>query len=174
MTVFFPEATPVLGNVKTKAVLTIATPGSLAIATEYNAASSLDLSCFIRPMNPQATSNSGSAPDRSCGTITLPQEGRTVLSAFDLRYIYDPQAISSDNDNKARTLLVKGTVLWLVIRKGLDALTTAAAAGQQYEAWKVRLGRQNDTQSGDDEYAEFEVSQMAFPVQDVVKGTFAA
>lgn len=164
MTVIYPEATTVQGNIKVKAVLTVADAAAPKLATEINAVTSVDLSCFLRNLVPDITTNTGTAPPRLCTTIQLPQEGLTQFSAFELRYVYDPQAADSTDDNAAKELLVQGTELYLVIRKGLDARETPYAATQHAEVWKVRLGRQNRVQSGDDEFAEFEISQMAFPL----------
>lgn len=174
MTVFFPEATPVLGNIKVNAMVTVADLAAIKVATEWNATSSVDLTCFLRPFATNVTSASGTAPNRLCTTITLPNEGRTEIGGFELRYVYDPQALDTDPDNKAKAMLVRGTVLTLGIRKGLDARVVAAAVGQQTEAWKVRLGRANRVTSGDDDQAEFEISQMAYPLADVVYGTLVA
>ena len=167
MSVFFPEATPVLGNIKVKAFLACADPKAPKLATELNAVSSVDLSCFLRPFTPGITTNSGTAPDRLCTTVTLPQEGRTEFSAFELRYVYDPQGDDTDPDNAAKKLLVRGTVLYLAIRKGKDARLVPLAASDKAEIWKVRLGRQNKVTSDGDDQAEFEIAQMAFPMQEV-------
>lgn len=174
MTMYFPEATPVLGNLTVNAMLTVVNQAAIKVATEWNAASAVNLSCFLRPFNPDVTSNSGSAPDRICTTITLPQEGRTQISAFELRYVYNPQEDDTDPDNAAKELLVRGTELVLGIRKGLSAQTEAVAAGQHTESWRGRLGRQNRVASSDDDFAEFEISQMFYPTADVVYGVLAA
>lgn len=174
MTVHFPEATPVLGNIKVNAMLTVADQEAIKLATEWNAATSVDLSCFLRPFAPEVSVNAGTAPDRLCTTITLPQEGRTAISAFELRYVYNPQGDDTDPDNAAKELLVRGTELVLGIRKGLDARLTAPAVGQHTESWRGRLGRQNRVQSEGDDSAEFEISQMFYPTQDVVYGVLAA
>jgi hypothetical protein len=174
VTVHFPEATTVLGNLKVNAMLTVADQEAIKIATEWNAATSVDLSCFLRPFSPDVTVNNGTAPTRICTTITLPQEGRTQIGAFELRYVYNPQEDDSDPDNAAKELLVRGTEIVLGIRKGLDALTVAPAIGQHTESWKGRLGRQNRVQSEGDDQAEFEISQMFYPTQDVVYGVLAA
>lgn len=173
MSVFFPEAVPVLGNLSVRWISTAADLDSISLATEWNAASSVDLSCFLRPFTPGASEATGSAPGRICTTITLPQRGRTEISAFELRYVYDPQEDDADPDNEAKAALTDGTEGILVVRKGI-AFSTAAIATQQYEAWRGYLGRQNFVQSGDDDFAEFEISQMFFPNQDVVHGILAA
>ena len=175
MSTFFPEATPVLGNLSVRWIDTASDLEAISLATEWGAASSLDLSCFLRPFTPGASEGTGSAPTRICTTITLPQRGRTEISAFDLRYIYDPQATGGvgEDNNDAFDKLVDGTEGILVFRKGV-AFGTAAIATHKYEAWKGYVGRQNRITSGDDDFAEFEISQMFFPTQDVVYGVLAA
>lgn len=172
MSVFFPEASPVLGNLAVRWIATAADLEAIDLSSEWSAGTSLDLSCFLRPLSPAGSQSTGSSPNRICTTITLPQAGRTELSAFDLRYVYDPQATGTSNNDALDTLTEFAEGI-LVVRKGIP-FTTAGAAGQQYEAWSVRLGRQNRVQSGDDDFAEFEVSQMAFPTADVVYGTLVA
>lgn len=164
MTVIYPEATPVQGNTKVKAVLTVADPAAPSLASEINAASSVDLSCFLRAFAPSVTVNSGTAPPRLCTREQLPQEGNTQFAAIELRYPYDPQADDLTDDNKAKATLTQGTELYLVVRKGLDAREDDFAADEQVEVWKVRLGRQDRTWSGEDEFAEYEIAQMAYPV----------
>lgn len=166
MTVTYPESTPVLGNISVKAVLTVADLAAPKLATEINAPSSVDLSCFLRPFDTGIKTGSGSAPDRLCTTITLENPGRTTFSAFELHYVYDPQAADTTPDNKAKSILVKDTVLYLVIRKGLDARNTPYAVTQQVETWKVRLGRQDRGMSGTGDQDEFEIVQMAFPLDE--------
>lgn len=169
MSVFFPEASPVLGNLSVRWIPAAADLESIVLSTEWSAGTALDLSCFLRPLSPSGSQATGAAPNRICTTITLPQAGRTEISAFDLRYVYDPQGDATPN-NDALDTLIEGAEGILAFRKGIP-FTTAGAADQQYEAWAVRLGRQNRVQSGDDDFAEFEVSQMAFPTADVVYGT---
>lgn len=173
MTVDFPEATPSLNNLSIVAMVgAITTPASIPLAT-WNAG--LNLTGFLRPFTPAASTNTGSAPDRLYQPLTLPQEGRTVLEAFALRYIYGPQADDAATVNKAKTLLTPGAIITLGIRRGLDPVLDAAAAGQSIETWLVRMGkRQDPTTSGDDDFAEFEIQQQAIPLRDVVYGVLAA
>lgn len=164
MSIIFPDATPVLGNVKVKACLAIADLAAPKLATEINAVSSVDLSCFLRPFTPGITTGSGAAPNRLCSTITLPQRGRTEFASFDLSYVYDPQAPDTAVNNKAKALLLPGTVLFFVIRKGLDARGVDYAVGQRTEIWRVRVDRQNRVTSGDGDQDEFQITQSAFPL----------
>jgi len=174
MTIIYPEATPVQGNVGVKAILTVATPAAASLATEVNAATSLDLSCFLRDWMAEPNPNSGTAPPRLCAPDEFPIEGRTQYPAIEGRYVYNPQEADSTNNNKAKALLLKGTVLQIMVRLGLDADQTTYAAAQRYELWKVRCGSQIRTRSGDDEFAEFEIRQNFYPILAPVYGVIAA
>lgn len=166
MTIIYPEATPVQGNTKIQAVASIASLSAPDLSSEINAVGSLDISCFIRDWNPELNSNQGNAPARLCTTVQLPVEGNTQFNPIEIRYVYDPQAATSTNDNKARALLTKGSEFYFVIRKGLDAQATDWAASQYVEVWKVRCGRQNYVRSGEDEFSEYEISQLVFPLTE--------
>ena len=163
MTVLFPEATPVLGNLKVLVADAVATGTAPDLSSEIGASGSLDISCYIRSWNVDVTTNTGTAPSRLCSTLDLPQTGKSSMPAIELRYVYDPQADDTTDENKLKAKLVEGTELYVVVRKGLP-FATAFAAGQQTEVYKVRVGRQNRVTSGDDEYAEFEISQYLYPV----------
>lgn len=174
MAVIYPEATPVQGNTSIVAVASIADLEAPDLATEINAAGSVDISCFVRDWNPELTNNQGNAPSRLCTTVQLPVEGNTQFSPIEIRYVYDPQAADTTDDNKAKALLTRGTELYFVVRKGLDAQNTAFAADQHVEVWKVRCGRQNKVRSGEDEFSEYEISQQVFPLIEPVDGVVAS
>lgn len=174
MTVLFPEATPVLGNLKLALVDAIASMAAPSLASEIGDSGTLDISCYVRAWNPTPTTNSGTAPARVCTLVDLPREGKTQMPGISIAYPYDPQADDTTTENKAKAKLVRGTELFVVVRKGLP-FSTAFALADRTETWKVVCGRQNKVQSDDTEYAEFEIQQMLFPVaQDVVDGVIAA
>lgn len=173
MTVIYPEATPVQGFTKVKFVLAISNSAAPSLATEVNAATSLDVSFFIRDWNPQLTANTGSAPNRLGTTVQLPLEGNTQFSSVELRYVYDPQGAPTVNENKLKAMLVRGLEFYAVVRKGIDA-NTAFIATDKVEVWKVRAGRQNRGRSGEDEFSEYEIIQNVFPLAEFVDGTLAA
>lgn len=174
MSILYPEATPVQGNTKVQAVTSVAVLTAPDLSSEISAVTSVDLSCFLRDWNPEMTSNSGSAPSRLCTTVQLPVEGNTQFNAIELRYVYDPQAADSTDDNKAKALLVRGTEFYAVVRKGLDAQATAWAASQYVEVWKFRCGRQNFVRSGEDEFGEYEVTQLVYPLSEPTYGQVVA
>ncbi|MGH1563031.1 hypothetical protein [Mumia sp. DW29H23] len=164
MSVIYPEATRYKGNVKVKAVLSVADVAAPKLATEINAVTSVDVSCFLRDFNAAVNLNSGTAPPRLCTTTLLPQEGDAEFQAIELRYVYDPQEADTTDNNKAKATLEEGLEVYLIVRKGLAARGVAYAATQRAEVWKVRLGKQIRTRSGDDAQAEFEIQQMAYPI----------
>lgn len=173
MSTIYPEATFVQGNTRVWVVLAPAVLNAIDISTDLGAGTTLDLSYFLRDFNPQLTQNTGQAPNRLGTTVSLPVEGNTQFSPIEARYVYDPQADDSADDNKAKALLVRGLEFVAVVRKGFD-IGTAAAATQKYEAWKMRAGRQNFGRSGDDEFSEYEVIQNFFPIAEPVYGAFVA
>lgn len=173
MTIIFPDATPVQGNTKVKLCAAIATLTAPSLATEINAAASLDVSFFLRDWNPDFTANTGSAPPRLGTTVQLPLEGNTQFSAIELRYIYDPTAADSVSNNKLKALMVQGTTLYAVVRKGKDA-TVAFAATDRVEVWKIRVGKPRRLRSGDDEFSEFEIAQNVMPLADFTDAVVAA
>jgi hypothetical protein len=174
MTVIYPEATPAQGNTKVAAVATVAVDTAPDLSGELNAVGTLDLSCFLRDWNPELTTNSGTAPPRLCTTAQMPQEGRTQFNAIEIRYVYDPQGDDTVDENKAKALLEQGFEFKAVVRKGLDARNDAWAVGDRVEVWSMRAGRQNYVRSGDDEFSEYEISQMLYPLAEPVEGVVVA
>lgn len=170
----YPEATPVQGNTSVVLLTSVAELDSVSLATEVNAATSVNVSCFVRDWNPEMTSNTGNAPARLCSTVQLPVEGNTQFAPIEARYVYDPQADDASDDNKAKAFLTRGTEFYALVRKGFDAQADAFAAGQRYELWRFRAGRQNRVRSGTDEFSEFEISQQWFPLTEPVDGVLVA
>jgi len=174
VSITYPEATPVQGNTKVQIVASIADLDSPDLSTEINAVASLDISCYIRDWNPELQSNQGNAPARLCTTVQLPVEGNTQFNPIEIRYVYDPQADDTTDDNALKALFVRGAEFYAVVRKGLDAQNTAWAVGQRVEVWKIRCGRQNFVRSGDDEFSEYEISQQIFPLSEHTDGVIVA
>lgn len=171
MTVLFPEATKAQGNTSVTVAQTV-TVAAPKIATEVNAASSVNVSCFMYSGGAgTSTQNKGSAPDRLCSTDTFEQFGRTTYTVTDLQYLYDPQGDEESDSNAARTALTEGTEVWLVVRRGKSAQNDAYTVGDIVDLWHVRLGRQNKTQTGEGEFDEYSITQSVIvlepPVEDV-------
>lgn len=165
MSVYYTEATPSLGNTKVKLVTAIANLAAPDLSSEIDAVTSYDVSLTFREWNPQMNTNTGSAPRRVGTTTQMPVEGLTNYDGIEVRYPYAPQEDDAHVDNEAKSMLTRGTVIFAVVRKGPPA-EDAFAAGDRVEIWKVRCGRQNFGRSGDDEFAEFEIIQQVFPLQE--------
>lgn len=161
MTVVYPEGTPTLGNTKVKAVLSVASPTAPKLATEINAATSVDISCYLYPAgwNPTGTTAKGTKPTRLCSKTQLEQLNRTTWTLADLQYVYDPQADDTAPGNEAKELLVEGTTLHLVERIGLDADEDVFAVGQRTRDHFVTLGAQIPSGDRTDENGEFYITQ---------------
>jgi len=175
MSVLYPEATQVYGNTSVLVVQELTTPGAVSLANDINDATTVNVSCFLYSGGVgTSTTARGEAPRRLCTKSVLQQFGSTTYEVTDLQYTYDPQAALSSNDNAAREVLTEGSEVYLVIRRGLDAQDTAYAAGQYVDIWRVKLGPQNKTQTGDGEFDEYSITQAVIalspPVEDVVIG----
>lgn len=174
MTILFPEAVKAQGNTSVTVVQTVTPTGPL-LATEINAPTSVNVSCFLYSGGAgTSTQSKGASPDRLCSTESFEQFGRTTYTVSDLQYVYDPQAEPEDDANAARTALTEGSDVWLVVRRGLSAQDDAYAVGQLVDLWHVRLGRQNKTTTAGDtpgEFDEFSITQTVIvlepPVEDV-------
>lgn len=172
MSVIFPEATQVLGNTSVAVVQTMANPSAPDLSSDINAASTVQIQCFLYSGGVgTSTTAKGEAPRRLCTKSTLQQFGQTTYEVTDLQYTYDPQAAMSTDDNKARSALTEGSEVFLVIRRGLDGQDTPFAVGQYVDVWKVKLGPQNKTQTGDGDQDEYSITQSVIalspPVEDV-------
>jgi hypothetical protein len=176
MTVLLPEAVQAQGNISVKVVQTIADLTAPKLATEINAVSSVDVSCFLYSGGVgTSTTNRGESPRRLCTRDVYQQAGNKTYEVTDLQYVYSPQGAGSVDANKAKTALTEGSIVYLVVRKGLDAQTAPFAAAQKVEVWKVRLLEQNRTMTGDGEFDEFSITQGAIVIgKPVLDATVAA
>ena len=175
MPIFEPVATKTQGNDKLVFVTTLANPAAPSIATEINAASSVEGTlAMYGSWRPTTNVNTGQAPPRIGTTVQLPQEGNAQLQAIPVTYPHDPSKPDTDPNNKLKALLTEGTELYVVVRKGVDK-DTAWAAGDTVDVWHVRCGYQDDdAATGTDEFSEYEVAQNLVPIASKVRGTVAA
>lgn len=177
MTVVYPEGTPTLGNTKVVAALTVADLTAPALATEVNAATSVELSCYLYPAGwaPTATTAKGTKPRRLCSTRDREQFNTTTYSIGDLQYVYDPQGDDAAAGNEAKELLTEGTKLYLIERIGLDAQDEPMATGDRVRVHYVELGPQIPSGDRTDENGEFFITQSVIYVNDgPVDGVVAA
>jgi hypothetical protein len=162
MTLTMPEGVPTLGAVKVKAIVTIATQTAPSLATEINAAGSVDLSLYLYPAGwaPDGATAKGTRPVRLGSKSQREIFNRTTYQMATLRYVYDPQGPTT-GVNAAKTLLVAGTKIHLLERRGLDAELTAFAVGDKVRDHYVVLGAQIEDGDMTDENGEFFIRQDA-------------
>lgn len=174
MTVSFPEATPSQGYTKLWAATAVADQSAPKLATELNAASTVELTGYlIGNFAPSGTQNKGTQPRRLGQTGQLDKLGNANFTAPTLTYIEDPQGDDTVAANKARAALAEGTEIFLVERLGLIA-TAAGAVAQKTRTHHVRVGKQFFVPSGDDEFAIRQVQQETEYLEEPVEGTIAA
>lgn len=168
MTVVYPDSTPVLGNSKVTAVTAIASLAAPKLATEINAASSVDATCYFTAAGwaPTASTNKGTRNPRLCSRVQVDTLNRTTFTLGDLMYIYDPQGAAGATGNKLKTLLAEGTKIYFVERLGLDGRNTINAVAQLVRTHYVLLGPQIVSGDRTDENGEFYITQSASYVND--------
>lgn len=169
MTVVFPEATKAQGNTSVAVVQTLASPSAPDLSGEIQAGTTVIASCYLYSGGVGTTNTSkGEAPRRLCTTNSYQQFGNTTYEVSDLQYVYSPQGDDAEAD-AMRDALTPGSEVYLLVRRGLPAETTAFAAGQKVDVWHVRLGPQNKTQTGDGEFDEYSITQPVIVIGDPVE-----
>lgn len=173
--IYEPIATKVQGSDKIVFCTDLATPASPSLATEINAATSVEATlAMYGTWRPPVNVETGSAPVRVGTSTQLPQEGNAQLQVIPVAYPHDPAADDTDPNNKLRALLAEGVEVYAVVRKGVDK-DTDWAASDRVEVWHVRCGYQDtDSMTGDDSFAEYQVAQNLIPLATKVAGTVAA
>jgi hypothetical protein len=171
MSVFEPEAVESQGNIKVLALPAVAIKTAVDLSTEV--AAGIDVSLTFNAWNPGRTPNTGTTPRRLGTRDQFPREGNMQYAAIPVTYPYDPQATAGDANNEAMETLTEGSVQEFLVRKGLDA-ELPLAVGQKYELWECRCGAQIEGESGDDEFAEFQIQQNLYPLRKVAKGAIVA
>lgn len=177
MTVVFPEGTPTLGATKVQAVVSIAAPAAPKLATEINAATSVEISCYLMAngWNPDASTAKGTKAPRLCSKTQQEQLNRTTWTIPDLMYTYDPQGADSAPGNEAKELLVEGARIHFLERRGPDAQDDPFAVGNRTRDFYLELGPQIDSGELTDENGEFYIKQSVVLVGErPVAGVVAA
>lgn len=109
-------------------------------ATEINAASGLNISCFLLAEQEGVTANTerASLARLLCETSTQEALGATTWSLADITGVFDPQAAVGDNGKKAWEALKAGGAGFLVRRQGVISETDAdVTAGQFVDVFRV-------------------------------------
>lgn len=166
MSVLYPEAVKSQGATSIWVAQTVAVETAPDISSELQAATTVNISCFlVGDFQPTVTTNKGEAPRRLCTTQTFQEFGLTSYEVPDLQYIFNPQAASTVDANKAKAALAEGSTVFLIVRRGMNAQTVAPAPGQFVDVWKVRLGPQNRGVTGDGDFDQYSISQSVIALK---------
>jgi hypothetical protein len=130
-----PASVPADGNLAVLWVTTIADPDN-PTQGELNAASVVDLSCYIIGDGFTPTIDEQVVTDnRLCSTQTFEQPGR-FTEGLSVSYVYN---IDSPGDDEARLALPRATSGFLVCRWGIP-YDQAFAADDVVDVWPAKVG----------------------------------
>lgn len=175
MTIIMPEHVSVMDNTKVALMTSVANLAAPSLATEINASSSLDVTCFVvGGFAPTVQPSTAYPPPRLCGGLSLPVRGRSQLQPIRVRYVFHPQEADTTDNNKAKAFLAEGVLFFAMVRRGLPALTDAFTAAEKVQTWRFEAGPQNEIPSGDDDGAIWVVEQDWLPKAMPVPGVIAA
>lgn len=157
MSTAFPEILDGVTTNETEAVTwveDIAEPATgVSLATEYNAATSVDLECLmVERINPDGSVEMTTLR-RACSTKGRQRAGVETRTIADIVAVYDPQDLSADV-SKAYAALVKGAEGYLVMRRGKH-LSEAAAASDLVTVYKVQITHRVELQGADNDEYQF-------------------
>lgn len=147
------------------AVSVVFVPGGVAAPTgpkltEVNATGSSIISCVLMSDGfTQTASQTTAKARRLCSSAQYDIPGPIDRAFNALKYIYDPQGVTTDAANKAYTGLAEGATGDLIVRWGLPG-TQDFAIGDKVDVWSVRLGPKNKETPGDSD--ELQVTQGVF------------
>jgi hypothetical protein len=161
VTLALPEGTATLGNTKVKFGLACADLDAPKLATEINAVTSVDGSCFLFPegWNPTANVNKGTRRRRLCSRNTSEVFNTTQYVLAALQYVHDPQEDDTDPVNDLRALLTQGTKVFAWERQGLDAQSDDFAVGDHSITHHIEVGPQVRMGDPTDENGEYYIMQ---------------
>jgi hypothetical protein len=127
------------GFVSVKFVTAIADTAAPKLATEINAASTVDLSCLlIRGSFSPNAEPSAVTDERLCSREVFEDFGTVKYTLGELEYIIDPQNPASVS-NKAYATFLSGVTGFIVHRWGKD-VDTEWAVGDKVDVWPVKMG----------------------------------
>lgn len=125
-------------TVSVKWVPTIADPTQPKLATEINAATSVDLTCLLtEPWGPDY-SVAVAEIKRMCSKVATQRGGAITYTFPDFIYAYDSQALATAGINKAYAALVQGATGFIVVRYGKQ-VDTAWAVGDKVDVWNAQI-----------------------------------
>ena len=172
MSIFLPETVNSLGKTSVVMVSAIANQSSPSLASEINATTSVNVSCFLYGAAAgSVTTAKGEAPKKLCTVNQFQERGIATVEVGDLSYSHHPQRALTDAANKAKASLLDGSRWYMVVRSG-KAGDTALISADRVDIWYVELLNQNRGVTGEGDFDQFAILQSviakANPVYDVV------
>ena len=135
-------STPADGNIRTVIVTAIANTTAPKL-TELNAVSTVDISCYLTPGGFALTGDQATIADpRECSTEEFGQPGRKTRS-LSITGIDNTNSVNATTDNKLVDVLVEGTQLYAVRRRG-KAFDAAFAVGDKVTVVPFKAGEKNE------------------------------
>jgi hypothetical protein len=165
-------STPADGNTLVKLVTAIADTSAPKVATELNAGSSVDISCYLTAGGwKPSLSEQVISDERQCSTQTYEQKGRSQRG-LDAEYIDNTNSANATTFNKAKDTLIPGAPMFVVVRTGLP-YTTALAAGQKVTVYPITPGEYSELPP--EANSVFKIAQKLFVTGQVkISATTAA
>lgn len=172
MSVTFPEAVTSGGKRKVM-ILTVApaAPAAPTLATEFSAGTRADM-YFLGQYAPTGTQSKGASPRRVGQSTVREVLGNVTFTSPTLLYVHDP-VTEGGVANAVKDLLAEGTEVWIYSAPAAED-GEAFAASDRLRLDHLRVGRQWEIPSGDDEFAIEQVSQETEYVSDPIYATLAA
>lgn len=178
MTLVIPDGTPTLGTTRVKVLVTMPSLTAPSLATAINAATAVDISCYLFPEGwaPTGTTAVGTRRARLCQKSQVEVLNRTTYAAGALQYVYLPQTADAGTGNEAKLICAPGAKLYFVERLGPDSQTVAFAQSQRIRTHYLELGPQIVSYDPTDENGEYFITQQAVYVNGAgpVDGVIAA
>lgn len=160
MTVSLPDTVSVLGT-RSVWVVPKASAADAEDITIADLTAALKATCYIYSGGIiTGEQQRGDAPRKLCEVKTRQKIGTITESISDLQYSYHPQLADADEANDMKSAMTQSSVVYIVDRKGiLDE--TAPTITDYFDVYEVELGYQNRTQTGEDDQAEYSITQGA-------------
>lgn len=160
MSILFPEADTVLGNVGLIFIPTMAEPTAPSLATDIGNAAKIDISCFVRAEGwaPNLDQPKGTAPRRVCTTRASETLNTPTETLPNLTYVFKPQEADTTDGNKLYAAAVPGTLGFVLARYAMPFDATYVI-GQFVNVHRIEFGERGDPVDLTDENAEFHISQ---------------
>lgn len=159
VTLINPAGVQAMGNINVVIVPAATITGPTLAQITASGALDITQMLYAGGWTPQSTANVVTAPRRLGDVRIFNRFGLVTDSLGNIRYVYQPQALTSADGKKAYTLLAPGASLFAVERLGV-AESTAFAISDWVRVAPVIPGPYNPVYDTTDEASEFAIDQQ--------------